>query len=262
MKRYFIIYLHFLRFSLARAMEFRVDFTFRIFMDLSLYIISFIFFKIIYLHTPTLGGLNEQQAMIFVASFIFVDSLEMTFLSNNMWMLPIFVKKGDIDYYLTRPISSRFFLSCRDIAANSSINLVLTTSALVWYLANYPESLPISHYVSYFILLLSGVYLLYLIRMLFLIPVFWSHSSRGLDELFFGLQHTQEKPDAIYQGPIRKILTSILPFAIIISYPVNTLFKGPAPLTLAHIATILIIFSILVSKFWNFALKQYSSASS
>ena len=64
----------------------------------------------------------------------------MTVFANNMWWLPIAVNRGDLDYYLVRPVSSLFFLSLREFAANSFLNLLLATGILVWALARYPAS--------------------------------------------------------------------------------------------------------------------------
>ena len=66
MRRYARLYLCFLRFSFSRAMEFRVDFFFRIFMDAFFYFINIAFFKVVFLHTSLLGGWGEEQMMVFV----------------------------------------------------------------------------------------------------------------------------------------------------------------------------------------------------
>ena len=119
MWRYLRLYLNFLRFSFSRAMEFRVDFFFRVGMDTIWYAIHLTFFTVLFRHTGLLGGWDFDQCLIFAASLFVADAIQMTVFSNNMWWLPIYVNKGDLDYYLVRPVSSLFFLSVRDFAANS-----------------------------------------------------------------------------------------------------------------------------------------------
>ena len=46
MIRYLKLYMRLLEFSFGKAMEFRIDFYFRVFMDLMFYFVSFAFFKI------------------------------------------------------------------------------------------------------------------------------------------------------------------------------------------------------------------------
>ena len=67
--------------------------------------------------------------MVFVGSVFVADALIMTVFSNNLWWLPIYVNRGDVDYYLVRPVSSLFMLSLRDFAANSFLNLLMGRSA-------------------------------------------------------------------------------------------------------------------------------------
>jgi ABC-2 type transport system permease protein len=60
MKRYLNLYIHFLRFSFSKAMEFRLDFSFRILMDVIYYIVNIMLFKVLFLHTDLIGGWNEE----------------------------------------------------------------------------------------------------------------------------------------------------------------------------------------------------------
>ena len=262
MVRYFRLYLHFLRFSISRILEFRLDFTFRIIMDAMLYIINIIFFKVIFLHTTTLGGLSETQILIFIGSYLMLNALDMIFLGNNLWELPTFVQKGDLDYYLIRPVSSRFFLSFRDIAANSVINLLMAISIFVLGIGQYNQEIQVLNYILFTIILLISFNLLYNIRMLFIIPVFWFHSNTGFNEIFFSLRKTMERPAGIFTGIVKKILLSFLPFALIVSYPVKVLFSGLVITEFLYFIFIVIIANIIIHYFWNWGLKNYSSASS
>jgi ABC-2 type transport system permease protein len=265
MKRYAKLYLHFLRFSFIRAMQFRLDFSFRILMDFIFYAVNILFFKIIYLHTPLLAGMTEEQMMIFVASYLFLDSLIMTFLANNIWMLPTYINKGDLDYYLVRPVSSLFFLSLRDIAANSTINMLGAFSILVWCFGKYSGSISLFQLIIYSLFILNGLGLYYLVRMMFVIPVFWTHTSRGLDELFWGIEQCMQRPVDLFRGQFKRFLTTIIPLGVIVSFPVKMLFtlkfEGSKPLII-HMLLVTIIFGILFRWCWKLGLKNYSSASS
>src|SRR5687767_11980835 len=99
MMKYLRLYRSFLIFSISRSLEFRFDFTFRIFMDLTYYIVKIYFFKVIFLHTNLLAGWNEEQVLIFATTFLVVDAIQMTLISNNTWIFPGLVNKGELDYY-------------------------------------------------------------------------------------------------------------------------------------------------------------------
>jgi ABC-2 type transport system permease protein len=262
MSRYLRLYAHFLRFSFSRAMEFRLDFFFRIGMDALWYAVNLVFFWALYRHTPFLGGWNFDQALVFAAGVFVSDAIHMTVFSNNSWWFPIFVNKGDLDYYLVRPVSSLFFLSLRDFAANSFVNLLMAGGVLVWSLLRYPAPLGAGAVTCYLLLLLLGAFLNYVVHFLFLVPVFWMHNAAGLRESYFGMGRFTSRPDGIYRGWVRSLLTSILPFALIVSFPTRALFQQDVlPLALHMLGVSAAAFLVLVVV-WRLGLRAYASASS
>ena len=94
MLRYLRLYAYFIRFSVSKAMEFRFDFFFRVFMDLAYYGIQIGFYNVVFLQTPSLGGWNRDQALVFMGAFLVVDGISMTVFSNNLWWFPTAVNRG------------------------------------------------------------------------------------------------------------------------------------------------------------------------
>ncbi len=262
MRRYARLYLCFLRFSASRALEFRFDFTFRIFMDTLWYAVHLGLFGVLYGHTASLGGWSHDQALVFLGGLFVADAIQMTLLSNNMWMLPIYINKGDLDYHLVRPVSSLFLLSLREVAFNSAINLAMAIGILAWALARYPAplgALPIAGFVG---LLLLGVFLHWCLQLLFLIPTFWMQNQGGLRDLFWGLDTLSSRPVGIFPGWARRILVSFLPFALIVSFPALALFDGTFGRVALHLGATCAAFFGIVLLAWRAGLRAYSSASS
>ncbi|MEQ8818858.1 MAG: ABC-2 family transporter protein [Sumerlaeia bacterium] len=260
--RYLRLYLAFVRFGFSRAMEFRVDFTFRIFMDLTFYAVQLGFWKLLYARFAVIGGWTEPQILIFVAGYLFADAVTMTVFANNSWWFPIFINRGDLDYYLTRPVSPLFFLMTRDVAANSFVNLVIASGILIWALAVYPEPLGLAAIAGYVALICVGVLIVAAVNFLLMIPTFWLHNSAGLREIFFQVHKYAEMPHQIFLPWMRRILLSVLPLAFLVSVPAHMLFDGYDALTLAHMAVVLVgTYAVLVG-FWRMGLRAYASASS
>lgn len=260
--RYLKLYLHFLSFSFSKAFEFRVDFYFRIVMDCFFYLVQFLFFNIIYLHTPILADWSIEQMQIFIASYIFIDALHMTVFANNCWWLPIYINRGDLDYYLTKPVSSLFFLSFREFAANSFVNLLIATSLLGYILYQYPGDLGVIKVCVFILLLLIGTVLYFLVHLIFLLAVFWTQSPRGFGDVFFSISHTMERPDKLFKGIVRLIFVYILPFSLMASYPARYLLEDNGFQFIATIITMTIVFYFIVLSIWKVGLRNYSSASS
>ncbi|MDZ4676516.1 MAG: ABC-2 family transporter protein [Oligoflexia bacterium] len=260
--RYLKLYGYFVRFSVSRSMEFRIDFFFRIIMDLLYYVVNLAFFHILYKHTPALAGWREPEMMVFVSVYLLIDAINMTLFSNNMWILPSLVNKGDLDYYLIRPVSSLFFLSLREFAFNSFINLIIALGIVAWAFMNYPHPISFFQIIFFFFNVCVGTLLYFSVRLITLLPVFWTHSARGFDALFWPMTRFMERPDRIFNGWTRVLFITVLPFSLMASYPARLFLDQFDPLIFLHLISAAIIYFLLLIWAWNRALKVYSSASS
>lgn len=262
MKRYLRLYLYFLQFSFSKAMEFRLDFTFRIVMDIVYYIVNIFLFKILFEHTNVIGGWTEEQMMVFVGSYLFVDAINMTVVSNNIWWLPFYINKGELDYYLIRPVSPLFFLSLREFSANSFINLIVAFGIFLTAILSYSGPWEFYHLIGLVLLLLNGVMVHYCIQMIMVLPVFWTQSPRGFIDLFYTLGLAMERPDKIFKGWLRLFFTVIVPFALIASFPAKFFIEGFDKGVFIHLTLVSLGLWIVLLKLWKMGLKNYSSASS
>ena len=151
MLRYLRIYGACVRFSFSRALEFRLDFFFKVGMDVVWLIVNLVFFDVLQRHTPLLGGWDRSQVRVFAAGLFVVDAAHMTIFSSNVWWFPTYVNRGDLDYHLLRPVSSLFFLMMREFAWNSFLNLLISVGVLVWALGGLerlPDGLHLALYAT------------------------------------------------------------------------------------------------------------------
>jgi ABC-2 type transport system permease protein len=262
MSRYLKLYIFFLQFSFSKALEFRLDFSFRIIMDVMYYFVNIGFYKILFLHTGIIAGWSFEQMMIFVSCYLLVDAINMTVFSTNMWWLPYYINRGELDYYLIRPVSPLFFLSLREFSANSFVNLIIALGLFVYSLANYSTPWTLLQLLVLFILLINGVLIYYCIQMMMILPVFWTQSARGFVDLFYTLGLAMERPDKIFRGWIRILFTMILPFALIASFPARSFIEGVDQNMLIHLTLVSTALWCLMMLVWRAGLKNYSSASS
>jgi ABC-2 type transport system permease protein len=262
MVRYLRLYGHFIRFSISRAMEFRIDFFFRVFMDLAYYGIQIAFYQVIFLQTPLLGGWDRDQTFIFMSGFLVVDAITMTVFSNNLWWFPVAVNRGDLDYYLVRPVSSLFFLSLRDFAANSFLNLVFAVGIFAWALARASMPLTFGSVSLYAVMLILGAFLHFMVHLAIILPVFWLHSGSGLHGIFYSLGRFMERPDRIYTGWVRKVLVTALPFCLMASFPARIFLEGVQWDLLLHFLGVTAAMFLVILAVWHAGMKAYSSASS
>ncbi len=260
--RYAKLYWNFIRFSFAQASALRAEFWMRIFMDVFYYAAAIGFYKLIFHQTGELVGWSEQDAMLFVGLYLLLDGLQMTLFANSSWWFPALVNRGDLDYYLVRPVSTLFFISLRDISLASLVNVMMAASIVVWAIVNLPHPITLAQIALSFILLLNGLFIFYCLRWLFMLPVFWSQMGRGLDNVFWMMNDLMQRPDAIFRGIFRILLVTIIPFSLMASFPARIAIEGISLPTIAHALCASVWMFSLMLFVWRRALKIYSSASS
>lgn len=254
----------FVRFGFSRALEFRIDFLLRIVMDCFYYAANFLFFRTVLLHTPSVAGWTEAQMMIFVSTFIFCDAVVMTLFSDNNHAFAMLINQGQLDYLLVRPVEPLFIATTRSFAAASFGNFVIASGILGWAVASYPAPIALEHALAYGLALVLGIILWQGMAVLLIyVPAFWTHSVAGFTELNFALHRVAERPDGIYRGRwLRVLLTTLLPYAAMASFPARILFGDDPWHFLGRMAVAVVIVSLLVWGAWAKGLKAYASASS
>lgn len=222
-----------------------------------LFFFGFLFFLL--KSTQTLAGYNQNQIIFFFLTFNVVDIFAQ-FLFREVYRFRPLIVSGDFDLVLAKPVNPLF----RVLMGGADI-IDLTTIVPLIFAVFYVGRLlgPNSAQIAlYSILLLNGL----LIAMAFHIAVL------ALGIITFEIDHTiliyrdlknlGRLPIDIYSQPLQGILTYLIPVGIMISFPAKALMGLLTPvgsLTALAFAAVSIYASL---KFWNFALKKYSSASS
>lgn len=206
-----------------------------------------------------LAGYSSDQIIFFFLTFNFIDVL-IQFLYREVYRFRPMIIKGDFDLVLVKPISALF----RSLMGGADIIDLITIPPLVILLFVYgirldPTFLGI---LGYFALLMNG----------FLIATAFSISILALAIITLEIDHAimiyrditnlGKLPIDIYKEPLKSFLTYLFPVGIMMTIPAKTMmgltsFGGVVISFL--IGTISIV---LAFRFWKFALKKYTSASS
>ena len=195
-------------------------------MDLTYHIVNIFIFKILFNHTELIGGWSEDQLIVFISSYILIDGIAMSFFATGCWWLPQRINNGDLDYYLVRPVSSLFFLSFKDFAANSFLNLLIAIGIFSWSVSNLTFTYPLWLLVVYILFIINGAFVFYTLNLLSYIPVFWTQSPRGFESFLYSADSITKFPDKIQSAPFRFLFTFILPINLTISFPARFFFDS------------------------------------
>lgn len=220
----------------------------------------FLFLLIIVIRTDAIAGYTLWQIVLFYITFNFIDSVAQFFL-REVYRFRNYVVSGDFDYYLTKPmpVLFRLLFGGSDIL---DLPVIAMSAGFIFVALSNIGNIAFPDLLIYFALMVNGFIIALSFHILVLaIGVLTTEVDNTL-WLFRDLTQMGRFPVDIYQNPLRSIITFIIPVGIMITFPAK------AALGLLSLNAILIAFVIgaatlfLSIRFWKFALKQYTSASS
>lgn len=260
--KYLKLTMSFFKASFMADIEYRTNITIRVVTDMIWYVLMWSVFKTIFLYTPTLSGWQENEIQLFLGTLYLADSLFMIFFSENLDRFAERVKKGEIDLVLVKPVQSQFFLSLKKISTSYVLNFFLLLGFFFFQLIKHPELHQSNKIWFLAILIPCGTILIYSTRMLFATTSLIFVNTESLNYLWFNFYRLGTRPHTIYNRTLQLILMTIFPSAFFASVP------ALAALNKINAAYILItifitgLYLYLTHLYWNFALKNYASASS
>lgn len=262
MARNWRIFKEFFRTCLVEELEYRSEFIGNLLSSLFGIGIAILTINIFFYQTKTLGGWTYTDVVVLLGIFNTLQGMINFALRPNMSRLLQHIRKGTLDYILTKPVDSMFFVSFRHLVFWRLIDVVLGIGLILYGLIqkNYVPTL--ADLGMFGITLLSSMVLIYSLWMLLMTTSFWVIRIDDLSFAFDSFFETTRFPIGMYKGWVRIILTYVLPAAFITSMPASALL-GKWNATAAGLSLVIAgVFLWLARRFWLFALRSYTSASS
>ena len=262
MMRYLRIWWGFCESSFMSDIEYRANMVVKILVDIIWYAAQFSIFEVLYSHTDSIGGWTHEQTRVFMGVLFVVDAIYMVLFHENLDHIAWMVKRGELDLLLTKPISSQFMISCKKVNVTYVANIVLTTVFLLWAISGLSTPIGWTQVLFFLLSIIFSLSVIYAFRMSFAVLSIIFQNAEYITFLWYQLYRFGTRPDGMYPTLLRYALMSFVPVAFIASVPSRFLIEGVQwDLFFGGIAlSVTLLF--LTSKFWNYALKKYSSASS
>jgi ABC-2 type transport system permease protein len=200
--------------------------------------------------------------MLVIGLYDVFIGLQETILAPNIVQVTEHIQKGTLDFVLLKPANSQV------LATLSACNLMRLTDVLVGFgliaaglyqLNHVPTLLQLT---TFAVMIPAGMVTVYSIWLLLTTLAFWFVRVENFGEVFYAFYETGRFPVTIYDRWLRFVLTYIVPIAFLTTFPAATLL---GKLSLYFVFGSLLVAGILFyasSRFWNYAIRFYSSASS
>lgn len=118
---------------------FRLDFFAPFFVDGSLFLIQLLAFGVVYSNVETIGSWGRGEMILYIGTFSLLNAVNMTIYFFGVIRIPHKIRSGELDLYLSKPVSPLFRLTFENISPGS-IPLILMSVCIIAYGASELES--------------------------------------------------------------------------------------------------------------------------
>ncbi len=261
MRRYFGIYRQFLSSSLVRELEFRANFFAKVLQNLVWLLFFVLMLLVIYGNTDNVAGWERGPAFMLAATSYLMYNLFVAFCMSLM-EIPEQVRKGTLDFVVTKPVDSQFWVSLRrfnfDMIGATIAGFVMLGIGLY----QSGASPGFENWAAYSILTVSSIILFYSLQFALMTLGIWLVRVDNLWVLGETVMTLARYPTDIFSAGLQKFFTFLLPVAFLATIPTRQLLAAPDWRWVLGGVTWATASFIASRAFWKYAMASYSSASS
>jgi len=262
MKRALVIWLEVLKTSLKLMIGYRTQALVQSLFVIMYVIMLYIIMRVIFLHTDFLGGWSRSEAMLLFgivnllslfAATLFYDSYQ-HFVNKG-------IREGHLDLVLTKPISSRFWVSISRPQVASILSLAFVAMYVFHLLITEVYSISVESILLSLVATFFSCIIMYNTITICACFAFYSTNSRQSIDILYKLLDYGQYPVTMFPTSIRLISFTIVPIAFFGYVTTALLLKKESYLLLVVTIIVAIISWYLSQAFWQKGLKRYESVS-
>ncbi|MBK9712166.1 MAG: ABC-2 family transporter protein [Kouleothrix sp.] len=262
MKRYVNLYGLFLVQRLKILMEYRVNFLIGATSTIFLQAAGLLTIWVVMRQIPSLNGWSYDEVLLIYGLLTLAKSINHMF-ADNLWTIGWnYIRSGQFDRFLVRPIDPLFHLLadrfCHDGIGNFLVGALLVAKASVALgIAWTPLKLL---YLA--VAVLSGGIIFIALNLATAVSSFWIIESIPVTQMVFNTHEFAKYPLTIYGRGVGILMTWLIPYGFASFYPASYLLGrdvGALAWLAPAVAAVLLLGSY---RLWLFGLRHYTSTGS
>ena len=262
LKKYVKVYSLFLYTSLCSELEYKANFIID-FITAFLSLIGSIFLLTIFFqNTDSIGGWKFEQALIIQGIYTILNGITNTWFNPNLKEIVKHIREGTLDFVLLKPIDSQFFISLKKISPSGILEIIIGVVLLFYSIGINQINLNLGFIFLCLTTLFCSIGVLYSLWFLISTTTIWFVKTWNATEVLRSFLYVGRFPLNSFSFSLRIFFSIFIPIAFITTIP-SQVFLGLAQIWEIFIELVVFgLFLIISRRFWLFALKYYTSASS
>ena len=261
-KKYIKIYSLFFYTSLASELEYKANVIIDFLTAILSLIGSIFLLTIFFQNTDNIGGWEFRQALIIQGIYTILNGITNTWFNPNLTEIVKHIREGTLDFVLLKPVDSQFFISFKKIAPSGFLEIFLGFALLIYCIRINQINLNLDFLLLSIIAIFCSITILYSLWFLISTTTIWFVKTWNATEVLRSFLYIGRFPLNSFSFSLRIFFSIFIPIAFITTIP-SEVFLGLAQLWEILLELVVsAIFLIVSRRFWKFALKYYTSASS
>ncbi len=262
MKHYLKIYQRLLKMNFSLILAYRVGFINSVVSTIGWGIFQIIWVTILTHRIKSAFGWSKDELILLAISYVIVIAVFHLLFSRNLERLSRIIDKGELDTILLKPVDSQFLVSTWIVRYANFFRIFLGLGFLFYLTNQMGIHLTFIHVLSYLTLIFFGLMLLYSLWFIFSTILIWSPQLNNLIDFLYTINGMARYPTEMVKTLPFYLLPLILPFTITIVTPTRALFGKVLSGDIFVLLILAFLLFYLSRRFWKFALRYYTSASS
>jgi ABC-2 type transport system permease protein len=252
----------FYRYSLLKELEYRANFLTNMVMSFFWMAWAILSTLILFQQRDRIGDWSYNEVLIVIGLYSMFTGVIEAFFRPNVSSILEQIRDGTFDFVLVKPINAQFYASLRSIVIWRLVD-ILAGFAIIYYALTQLGIVPtLNQIVTFVVMIASAAVIVYSLWLMMVTTAFWFIKMDNLTELFNAFYEAGRFPISVYQGWVRGLLTFIIPIAFITTVPAAVLIGRAGTVDFSWGILLASFFFLLANRFWSFAIRSYSSASS
>ena len=263
MRRYWRVWLAFARSCLAREAQFRVSLGLGVGRSLIWLALGLINIEILFSYTDAIAGWSRGEMWLLLGISRLGESLLSFAFRTNMNRISDYITYGEMDFILLRPLSSQFTATLRYISIHHVPQMLINLGLMAYAFRLMGRWPSVGGVATFAVMFPCGIALLYALWTAISTCTFWLiRQAPNISEIFGSLYGAAHYPTRIFPEFLQFVLTFIVPLAFVTVLPAQALAQGLSPLYPLGSVGLAALSLYLSHRFWAFATRYYTSASS
>jgi ABC-2 type transport system permease protein len=216
---------------------------------------------VVFLHTDSLAGWSAAELTALVGLFYLMRGAIRTVIQPSMEAFMDSVRKGTLDFVLTKPEDAQLLVSVQRMSLWSLIDVAIGLAVVLFARTRLETSVGWPELGALIVALGAGMVIVYSFYLILATCAFWFIKIENILVIFQSMYRAGLWPVGIYPPMLRYVLTFLVPVAFAVTVPAEAAVGRLTPQTLFLAMALALFFFMAARAFWRIGIRHYSGAS-